>query len=99
MIWLASHPLAAEAAIAAVLLWGCLASLLPWLRPRHQMPGLWLVVALGVPVLGWITLVLGPLLGLVVFMLGLGVLLRSPLTLVRRRAGRAGQGLNGGPAE
>lgn len=96
MISLASHPLAAQSVIAVVLLWGCLASLLPYLRRHQRMTGLWLIVALGVPVLGGITLVLGPFLGLVAFGLGVGILVRSPLTLIWRQGVRRQSRRRGG---
>jgi hypothetical protein len=62
-----------------VLAWVVLASLIPYLRDRYQFNASWLMVALGVPVLGWLTLNWGPGIGVGAFALGFCVLLRQPL--------------------
>jgi hypothetical protein len=63
-------------AVAAV--WLLLACLLPWLRPHHRPRAFWALVATGVPVLGWLTLNWGPILGVAGFALGLAALFWPP---------------------
>lgn len=59
--------------------WLVVASLIPYLRPRYHFSASWLMVALGVPVLGWLTLHWGPGVGVGAFSIGFLVLLRQPL--------------------
>lgn len=62
----------------AVGLWVLLAALIGFLRPHHRLAAFWIVVVLGVPVLGWLTLNWGPSVGVGAFALGLALLLRRP---------------------
>lgn len=59
-------------------LWVVLASLIPLLPLRHRALGFWVLVACGVPALGWLTLRWGPSIGVAAFGLGLLILLRLP---------------------
>ncbi len=91
MTALVTHPLAAELTLVMALLWGCLASLVPFLRAHRRMASWWGVVALGVPVLGLLTYVNGPLVGVTGFALGILMLNYSPLLrLARRRRNQSG---------
>lgn len=67
---------ATAAAVTGV--WLCLAWFVPLLTARRRAPANWSLVALGVPILGWLTLIWGPGIGVMGFALGL-------LTLGRRR--------------
>lgn len=66
--------------------WLLLACALPWLRPAHQPRALWGLVALGVPVLGWLTLNWGPMAGIAGLALGLAALFWPPRRPSRDRA-------------
>ncbi|WP_347267231.1 DUF2484 family protein [Paracoccus sp. (in: a-proteobacteria)] len=81
MIMLASHPLMAALMGA---LWAVLACLLPLVRRRWRHAALWLVVLAGVPLLGWLTYLCGPGLGVLFLALGLSVLVWPPAGLLRR---------------
>ncbi len=84
MTALAVKPFATEAALLMVLLWAIAASLVPYLRLRWRARAFWALVAIGVPVLGWLTFVTGPLIGLAGFAIGIATLFfRSPLTRPR----------------
>ncbi|MFT4012947.1 MAG: DUF2484 family protein [Paracoccus sp. (in: a-proteobacteria)] len=85
MILLAGHP--AAAALCA-LLWAVLACLLPLLGPARRHQAIWVLILGGVPVLGWLTYLCGPVLGVLVLALGLSLLVWPPL-----RRGR-GQGMH-----
>lgn len=65
--------------------WGCLACLIPFVRLPWRATALWGVVALGVPTLGFLTFVMGPLAGVAALALGLATLVWSPLDAIRRR--------------
>lgn len=71
--------LLAIGSVAAAAAWVLLASLIPYLRQRHRFVAFWTMIVLGVPVLGWLTLYWGPLVGVGAFALGLWLLLRQPL--------------------
>lgn len=71
--------------VAVVLAWLALACFLPWLRAHHRPRGFWALVAMGVPVLGWLTLNWGPMAGVAGFAMGLAVLFWPP-----RRQSRGG---------
>lgn len=58
--------------------WLLMACLLPYLRPHHRPRAFWAMVATGVPVLGWLTLHWGPMLGVAGFALGLAALFWPP---------------------
>ena len=58
--------------------WLLLACLLPFFRPHHRARAFWALVAVGVPVLGWLTLNWGPMLGVAGFALGLAILFWPP---------------------
>ena len=88
---LASHP--GTAAILAMV-WAGLACLLPLVRDCWR-PGLfWALVLIGVPLLGWLTFVTGPGLGVLFLALGLSLLVWSPLARLRRRHGPARDGVH-----
>lgn len=65
--------------------WLLLACLLPWLRLHHRARAYWALVALGVPVLGLLTLHWGPMAGAASLTLGLAILFWPP----RRHGGRS----------
>lgn len=79
--------------LAAAVLWGVAAALLPLLGPQRQVPMLWILVGTGVPVLGALTYVLGPGIGLAALISGLLILVLAPLALVRNRSGGRGSGI------
>lgn len=81
---LAAQAYAAGAAFLMAALWGCAASLVPFIRVRWRQLGFWIAVFSGVPVLGWLTYVCGPGAGVVGFALGILTLKRSPLLIIRR---------------
>ena len=81
---LAGQPLAGAAAILMAVLWGCAASVVPFLRYRWRATVFWSVVITGVPVLGWLTFVWGPMIGIVALALGILTLTYSPLLWLRR---------------
>ncbi|WP_134681218.1 DUF2484 family protein [Paracoccus ravus] len=82
MTALASHP--ATAALC-VLGWALLASLLPFLRATWRPVLFWGLVVAGVPLLGWLTFLCGPVLGVIFLAAGLTVLVWPPFALLRRR--------------
>lgn len=84
-IQLSTLPLTA-AAVTGV--WLCLACLVPMLAPRWRPRANWCLVTFGVPILGWLTLVWGPGIGVLGFALGLLALGRRPPP---SRAGRRPQ--------
>lgn len=85
---LAGQPLAGAAAILMALFWGCAASLVPLVRYRWRGRVFWTIALTGVPVLGWLTYVWGPMIGLVGLALGMLTLMHSPLLFIRRRPAR-----------
>ncbi|WP_240643568.1 DUF2484 family protein [Paracoccus siganidrum] len=74
--------------------WLVAACLIPFLRAKHRPAAFWGLVLVGVPVLGWLTLHWGPVMGFGAFAMGLWVLLRSPLQTVRRRREPVHRGLH-----
>lgn len=70
--------LALFSALAAAAAWLTLAVALPHLHIRNAPRAFRALVAAGVPVLGWLTLNCGPVIGLTGFALGLATLLRTP---------------------
>lgn len=81
MTALATHPFATVTLIA--LAWGLLACLLPFAR-GWQVPLFWALVAMGVPMLGWLTYVMGPGAGVAGFLLGMGLLNWPPMSPRRK---------------
>nr|WP_256447741.1 DUF2484 family protein [Paracoccus marinaquae] len=70
-------------AIAA--LWALLACLVPFWAERYRFHAFWVMVFLGVPVLGWLTLQWGPGVGVAAFALGLAILFWPPFRPHRDR--------------
>lgn len=66
-------------AAAVTGVWLCLACLVPLLAPGRRSTANWCLVVLGVPILGWLTLVWGPGIGVLGFALGLLALSRRPM--------------------
>lgn len=72
----------------------CLAGMAP---QRYHWPAAWVLIATGIPLLGWVTFATGPVWGLICFAAGASVL-RWPLiragqrvrSSVARRGGRSG---------
>lgn len=77
-------------AIAAVVVWGVLNCLVSRVRRRWRASCQWGLVALGVPVLGWVTYALGPVVGMAVFALGIGMLIWHPHLPQRRQIADSG---------
>lgn len=73
-------------ALVAGGIWLVLALAVPRFGPRHRLRGFWALIAGGVPVLGLLTLTLGPLAGLGGFGMGLSLLFCQPFG--HRRAPR-----------
>lgn len=71
--------------LAAFGLWLCLAASLPRLRTSWRLRLFWLLIAAGVPILGWLTLHWGPTAGIGAFAIGLWLLLRPPSGPVGRQ--------------
>lgn len=69
-----------------VLGWFALAFTQRRLYPRQRARGFWALVVVGIPLLGWLTLIAGPMAGILGLALGIGVLLRTPRHRGTRRA-------------
>lgn len=63
---------------AIALGWFALALMLRRLYPRQRVRGFWALVVVGIPLLGWLTLIAGPMAGVLGLALGICVLLRAP---------------------
>lgn len=74
-------------AITAAIIWGIAAALLPLLGRRRHVIGLWILVVTGVPVLGALTYVLGPGIGVGALIVGFLVLFCSPTTYILNKLG------------
>lgn len=74
-------------AIIAAMMWGIAAALVPLLAGRRHVLALWALVATGVPVLGALTYILGPAVGVGALVTGLLILLFSPVAYVRNLMG------------
>ncbi|KGJ05145.1 hypothetical protein IT41_07080 [Paracoccus halophilus] len=72
-------------AALAVALWVLVACLVPLFRARWRNAALFGLVVCGVPVLGWMTYLLGPAFGVLFLALGLSLLVWPPAGLLRRR--------------
>lgn len=75
-------------ALGAVVAWGVLSFLSAYVRLRWRPTCQWCLVAVGVPVLGWVTYALGPVVGMLVFALGLCLLIWQPRPTHRRHGPR-----------
>ncbi len=75
--------------LAAACLWAVIATLVALGPQRFHWPAAWGLIAVGVPVLGWVTWVNGPVWGLVVLAGGLSVL-RWPVRRLLARLRREG---------
>ncbi|TMV89695.1 DUF2484 family protein [Thioclava sp. BHET1] len=77
--------------MSAPLLFSCLwatgASLIALGPSRFHWPAAWVLIALGVPLVGWVTLDHGPIVGLLVLAGGISVL-RWPVIYLLRAARR-----------
>ncbi|WP_295047305.1 DUF2484 family protein [uncultured Paracoccus sp.] len=73
-------------ALAVVACWLALARLAKGLRPRQRQRALWALIATGVPILGWLTYVCGPLAGVAFLCLGVLMLVRLPQRVRTRTA-------------
>ncbi len=91
MSLLATHPLIAA---FAALLWIAAACLLPFVRLRWRYGALWVLVISGVPVLGWLTYLCGPICGVLFLLLGLSLLVWPPAEALRRRRHHPQRGLH-----
>ncbi|MFD2175033.1 DUF2484 family protein [Rhodobacter lacus] len=74
--------------LVAACLWAVIATFIALGPRRFHWPAAWGLIAAGVPILGWVTLQNGPVLGLIVLAGGVSVL-RWP---VRRLFARLGAG-------
>ncbi|KEP69563.1 hypothetical protein DL1_02880 [Thioclava dalianensis] len=68
-------------------LWAIGASLIALGPSRFHWPAAWVLIALGVPLVGWVTLDHGPIVGLLVLAGGISVL-RWPVIYLLRAARR-----------
>lgn len=83
--------------LTAACLWAALATLIAMFPSRdHHWTAAYALIAVGIPILGWVTLQNGPWVGLVVLAAG-GSILRWPLVYLWRWARRGGG--EKGPAE
>ncbi|MTD98981.1 DUF2484 family protein [Paracoccus sp. YIM 132242] len=73
-------------ALAVVIGWLILARLARSLRRRQRQRALWILVATGVPILGWLTYTCGPWAGIAFLSVGVLVLVRLPLRTRTRAA-------------
>jgi 4-amino-4-deoxy-L-arabinose transferase-like glycosyltransferase len=64
--------------------WALLACLAAMAPQRYHWPAAWALIATGIPILGYVTLVLGPVWGLIVMAAGASVL-RWPLIRAAER--------------
>lgn len=78
--------LSAQLMTAGAILWGMLACGLPFARGRLHMPLLCVLVLTGVPMLGWLTYVMGPGVGVIGFALGLVMVIWPQLVAHRPSA-------------
>ena len=67
------------AALLLAGLWLVVALLAPVILPRHANAASWVLVASGIPVLGWLTLHWGPMAGVSALACGAVLLSRPPL--------------------
>ncbi len=88
-----------SAALVAACLWfiGANAVAMMPSRDRHWTAACWLIAS-GVPLLGWLTLMHGPVAGMLALAAGASVL-RWPLVFLIRRVRGIGPGPMHGPAE
>ncbi|MTH77287.1 DUF2484 family protein [Paracoccus aestuariivivens] len=86
MIALGTHPGAAALCAAG---WLVLACAMPLIRHHRRHAAIWLLVMPGVPLLGWLTYLCGPTLGVLFLALGLSILVWPPLDWLQRRRRRA----------
>jgi hypothetical protein len=82
-----------SASLVAACLWGVAANVVALLPSRRRhWPQAWALIAVGIPILGWVTYQNGMLVGLVVLAAGMSVL-RWPVRHLWRWLGRrAGRG-------
>lgn len=73
-----------SAPLVLFVLWGCAACGLAVISPQWRQRVGWALALIGVPILGWLTLRHGPLVGAGAFALGLAALYWAP-RLRRRR--------------
>ncbi|WP_234853596.1 DUF2484 family protein [Paracoccus everestensis] len=71
--------------IAVVLGWIVLAAIQRRLQARHRNRAFWALILIGIPVLGWLTLNGGPMVGVAGLAMGIVVLLRAPRRRVSKR--------------
>ncbi len=69
-------------------IWVLVATAIALAPRRFHWPGAWVLVALGVPLLGWVTLQNGPWVGLIVLAGGVSVLRWPVVFLLRRLRGK-----------
>ncbi len=82
-----------SASLVLACLWGVGATLVALLPSRRQhWPQAWVLIALGIPILGWVTYQNGMLVGLAVLAAGMSVLRWPVIHLWRRLLRRAGCG-------
>lgn len=65
-------------------LWALAACLIGMGPRRYHWPAAWVLIATGIPILGYVTLILGPVWGLICMAAGASVL-RWPLLMAGRR--------------
>jgi hypothetical protein len=77
--------------LAAACVWAIVATVIALLPSRIHGPAAYALIAVGIPILGWVTWQNGPVLGLLVLAGGMSVL-RWPLIHLVRRLRPAGTG-------
>jgi hypothetical protein len=85
VIVLESHP-GLAALFAAI--WAILSCAIPLMRMNWRHSATCMLVLAGVPLLGWLTYLCGPALGVLILSLGLSILVWQPLDLLLRRRRR-----------
>lgn len=74
--------------LIAACLWAVLATVIALAPSRFHWPAAWVLIAIGVPLLGWVTYENGPIWGLLVLAGGMSVLrwpVRYALRAIRER--------------
>lgn len=72
------------ASLVAACGWALVANLIAMFPSRRQhWPAAWVLIAIGIPIVGWVTWQMGPLIGLVVLAAGMSVL-RWPVIYLMR---------------
>lgn len=79
----------------AACLWALIATLIALGPRRFHWPAAWVLIASGVPIVGWVTYESGAILGVLVLIGGMSVLRWPVIYLLRRLRGQSGPAKHG----